>query len=124
VRLRLLYNKFMEDKYIKARELRYNSTTQEQKLWNLLRNKQFNGIKFVRQYPIGDYIVDFACRKLKLIIELDGGQHNEPQNIAYDNKRSEYLTSRGYRIIRFWNNEIDENIEGVYLKLSDIIRDL
>jgi len=114
----------MEDKYIKARELRYNSTTQEQKLWNLLRNKQFNGIKFVRQYPIGDYIVDFACRKLKLIIELDGGQHNEPQNIAYDNKRSEYLTSRGYRIIRFWNNEIDENIEGVYLKLSDIIRDL
>ncbi len=124
MRLRLLYNKFMEDKYIKARELRYNSTTQEQKLWNLLRNKQFNGIKFVRQYPIGDYIVDFACRKLKLIIELDGGQHNEPQNIAYDNKRSEYLTSRGYRIIRFWNNEIDENIEGVYLKLSDIIRDL
>ena len=98
----------------KARKLRQNLTEQEAAMWHLLRNRGVNGFKFRRQYPIGNYVVDFVCRELKLIIELDGGQHNEPENIEYDKKRTQYLNEKGYRVIRFWNNDIDENLEGVY----------
>ena len=98
----------------KARKLRQNLTEQEAVMWHLLRNRGVNGYKFRRQYPIGNYVVDFVCRELKLIIELDGGQHNEPTNIEYDQKRTQYLNEKGYRVIRFWNNDIDENLEGVY----------
>lgn len=111
----------MDKKYVLARELRQYMTPQEYKLWALLRNKKFNGVKFVRQYPIGPYIVDFACRKKSIVIELDGGQHNEIQNKINDDKRTEYLISKGYKVLRFWNSEIDNNIEGVYLKLAALI---
>ena len=67
---------------------------------------------------MGDYIVDFICKEAKIIIEIDGGQHNEPENIEYDKTRTEYLNNLGYKVIRFWNNEIYENIEGVLLKLE------
>ena len=97
-----------------ARELRKNQTPQEKKMWNMLRNHQFYGYEFRRQYPIGEYIVDFICREKKIIIELDGGQHNESSNIINDNKRTEFLNSLGYRVIRFWNNDIDKNLEGVF----------
>lgn len=103
-----------------ARYLRKNMTDQERKLWQLLRNRQFHGYRFLRQFIIDDYIVDFVCCEKKLIIEIDGGQHNEMQNIRYDKKRTEYLESKGYKIIRFWNNEIDNNIDGVYQKLEEI----
>ena len=103
----------MDIKYETARKLRHNMTPQERKLWNLLRNRSFKGLKFVRQYPIGNYIVDFACRLEKIVIEIDGGQHNEIANIIYDNKRTNFLEEQGYKVIRFWNNEIDNNIEGV-----------
>ena len=92
-------------------------TLQERKLWNVIKNRQFFGYRFRRQFPIGKYIVDFVCREKKIIIEIDGGHHNEKQNIKYDNKRTEYLISEGYQVIRFWNNEIDNNIYGVYKKL-------
>lgn len=108
----------MDKKYYIARKLRKNNTEQEYKLWMLLRNRQFYGYKFVRQYPIGEYVVDFACRKLRLVIELDGGQHNEQEIIEYDNKRTEFIQSKGYEIIRFWNNEVNNNIDGVYQKLQ------
>ena len=111
----------MDKKYITARVLRKNMTPLECKLWNLLKNRQLNGIKFVRQYPIGPYIVDFASRREHIVIELDGGQHNNPENISYDNIRTEYLISQGYKVIRFWNNEIDNNIDGVYLKLLELL---
>ena len=97
-----------------ARDLRKNQTPQEKKLWNLLRNHQFYGYEFRRQYPIGDYIVDFICREKKIIIELDGGQHNEIENIDKDKQRTEFLANKGYKVLRFWNNEIDNNIEGVF----------
>ena len=113
----------MEEKYNRARNLRKNSTTQEQKLWELIRNRKLNGLKFVRQYPIGNYIVDFACRQKKIIIELDGGQHNEDANIVYDTERTKYLENSGYKVIRFWNNEIDNNIEGVYERLLEFVSD-
>lgn len=118
----MCYNQFMDKKYFIARKLRKNTTLQEYKIWCLLKNRQLNGLKFVRQYPIGSYIVDFACRKEKLIIEIDGGQHNFDENIVFDNKRTEFLINNGYKIIRFWNNEIDENIEGVYLRLQEFIQ--
>ena len=109
----------MDKEHIIAKKLRNNATSQEQKLWELLRKKNFNGLKFTRQYPIGKYIVDFACRRRKIIIEIDGGQHNENENIQYDNERTKYLENLGYKIIRFWNNEIDSNLDGVYEKLLE-----
>ena len=108
----------MENKIILARNLRKNSTIQERRLWNLLKNRQFHNLKFKRQQPSGNYIVDFICKEAKIIIEIDGGQHNEPENIEYDKTRTEYLNTLGYKVIRFWNNEIYENIEGVVLRLK------
>lgn len=107
-----------------ARKLRKNQTPQEQKLWNTLRNHQINNLEFRRQHPIGDYIVDFICKPKKLIIELDGGQHNIPENIDYDNKRTEFLKSKGYYVLRFWNNDVDYNIEGVMMELERILSKL
>ena len=95
-------------------------TEQERKIWNIIKNRQFLGYRFRRQFPIGNYIVDFVCREKKIIIEIDGGQHNEATNINYDNKRTEYLKKEGYTVIRFWNNEIDNNLSGVYEKLTEI----
>jgi len=96
-----------------AKTLRKNMTVQEKTLWNILRNNKFYGLKFRRQVPIGNYIVDFVCEIHNMIIELDGGQHNEPDNIEYDKQRTEFLENKGYKVLRFWNNEIDNNIDGV-----------
>lgn len=111
----------MENKYLIARKLRKNSTKEECILWNILRNRQFMNLKFKRQFPIGKYIVDFMCEEKKIVIEIDGGQHNEPFNIEYDKERTEFIESKGYKVIRFWNNEISDNLEGVYLKLKENI---
>ena len=88
-------------------------TVQEKTLWNILRNNKFYGLKFRRQVPIGNYIVDFVCEIHNMIIELDGRQHNEPDNIEYDKQRTEFLENKGYKVLRFWNNEIDNNIDGL-----------
>ena len=109
----------MKEQIEKSRELRKNMTSQERKLWSIIKNRQFFGYRFRRQFPIGQYIVDFICREKKIIIEIDGGQHNEIKNIQYDNKRTEYLISEGYKVIRFWNNDVDKNIGGVYEKLKE-----
>ena len=101
----------------KARNLRKNMTPQERKIWSFLRKRSVNNMKFRRQYPIGSYIVDFICHEKMLIIEVDGGQHNENENIEYDKKRTSFLESKGFKVIRFWNNEIDNNIEGVYQEI-------
>lgn len=93
----------------RARTLRKNPTDVENKLWSYLRHRQIEGHKFRRQQPIGKYIVDFACMEEKLIIELDGGQHNE--RIDYDAERTVWLKSEGYQVIRFWNDEALKNIE-------------
>ena len=104
----------------KARDLRKNMTPQERKMWNILRNHQFYGFEIRRQYPISDYIVDFICRSKKIIIEIDGGQHNEDDNKNYDLERTKFLESLGYKVIRFWNNDIDSNIEGVYKEMQKL----
>ncbi len=103
-----------------ARNLRNNMTEQERKLWNIIRNRNFYGYRFLRQYVIGQYIVDFICREKKVVIEIDGGQHNESENIEYDKQRTKYLENKGYKVIRFWNNDIDSNIEGVYQHLQNV----
>lgn len=92
-------------------------TPQEVKLWNILRNNQILNLKFRRQVPIGIYVADFVCESKNLIIEIDGGQHNTPESIEYDQNRTIFLQQKGYKIIRFWNNEIDENIEGVVVSI-------
>lgn len=113
----------MKKQNILARVLRKNQTPQEQKMWKILRNFQVQNLKFRRQYPIGNYIVDFVCKEIKLIIEIDGGQHNIEEIRTKDLNRTTYLNSKGYRVLRFWNNEIDANIEGVYRTIVDFIND-
>jgi len=96
----------------KARALRQNQTDAELALWQLVRGKRVKGLKFRRQHPIPPFIVDFVCTEKKLIIELDGGQHAEA--IDYDKKRTTFLESKSYTVIRCWNNEVLTNIDGVY----------
>jgi len=99
-----------------ARKLRNNATDTERLLWRHLRNSQLEGIKFRRQQPIEAYIVDFISFDKKIIIELDGGQHSE--NVDYDEQRDACLSANGFVVLRFWNNDVIENIEGV----MDVIR--
>jgi very-short-patch-repair endonuclease len=94
-----------------AKSLRTNQTDAENKLWYHLRAHRFFGLKFKRQKPIGSYIVDFVCLEQKLIIELDGGQHAE--QLEYDMVRTTFLKAEGYRVLRFWNNQILEEMESV-----------
>jgi very-short-patch-repair endonuclease len=101
-----------------ARRLRRDSTDVERKLWSRLRSRQMEGVKFVRQEPIGNHIADFCARSLKLVIELDGGQHGTDDGIAADTARTEMIEAFGYRIIRFWNHEIVENFDGVLEAIS------
>jgi very-short-patch-repair endonuclease len=94
----------------RARSLRQNSTDAEARLWSVLRARQLGGNKFVRQFPIGPFVVDFVCRETALIIEVDGGQHAEN---ARDERRTAYLSSEGYSVLRFWNYEVLGNLHGV-----------
>ena len=89
-----------------SRELRSNMTDAEQKLWYWLRRKQINGWQFYRQKTIGSYIVDFYCPAARLVVELDGSQHFEPQHQAADQKRDAYLVSLGLRVLRFDNRQV------------------
>jgi len=94
-----------------AKSLRKRPTDAEKRLWRHLKSKQINGLKFRRQEPIGTYIVDFVCFEKRLIIELDGGQHASQQ--AQDQERESWFMSQGFITLRFWNNEVLANIEGV-----------
>jgi very-short-patch-repair endonuclease len=94
-----------------ARELRNSSTDTERLLWRYLRNSQFEGVKFRRQQPIEAYIVDFVSFDKRVVIELDGGGHAE--NKEYDEKRDASLRANGFIVLRFWNNDVIENISGV-----------
>lgn len=101
-----------------ARFLRKSSTDAEQLLWYHLRNRRFLGIKFKRQQPLDCYIVDFISFERKLIIEIDGGQHNEKKKLLKDQTRSNELERKGYKVIRFWNNEVLQNLSGVLETLT------
>jgi very-short-patch-repair endonuclease len=104
------------DKTIRiARQLRVNQTDAETVLWNRIRNRQIDGRKFARQVPISGYICDFVCRELNLIVEVDGWQHNES---VTDVARDRCLTEQGYTVLRFWNNDVLGNIDGVLTVLQ------
>ena len=105
-------------KTTRSRELRSNQTDAEKKLWWHLRNRQIAGCKFVRQEPIGSYICDFVCREQRLVIEVDGGQHADS---AKDKVRDAWLISHNYRVMRFWNNDVLSNIDGVLTVINDAV---
>lgn len=103
----------------RAIELRKELTSAERKLWAYLRGDKL-GVNFRRQHAIGNYIPDFCSPKAKLIIELDGGQHLERK--AYDEERTKYLEAQGYKVIRFWNNEVMNDIEAVILAIMNELK--
>ena len=102
------------------KKLRNSATPQEIIIWSRLRRNQLK-YKFRRQYSIGKYIVDFYCSEKKLIIELDGWQHREEKQERYDKQRTEFIESLGFKIIIFWNNDVNNNLEGVILKIEEYL---
>lgn len=104
----------------RARILRKNSTDAEIRMWYFLRDRRLDGFKFKRQFIIEPYIVDFICREKKLIIELDGTHHLE--QVEYDNDRTDYLANLGYRVLRFWNNQVLTETESVLECILEFLR--
>ena len=116
--MRTIHN--LEDSKQKRKHLRNHLTPQEIILWSRLKGSQF-GCKFRRQHGIGTYIVDFCCSERKLVVELDGYQHGEKTTERYDEVRTLYLQRLGYRVLRFWNDEINVNLEGVLQKITEAL---
>jgi very-short-patch-repair endonuclease len=110
----------MDQIRLQARVLRRNPTEAEKLLWNHLRYWQIDGYKFRRQQPLGKYIVDIICFEKKLILELDGGQHAE--QVKYDSERDVWLREQGFSVLRFWNNDVLQNINGVNESIMSHLR--
>ena len=110
----------MDQSRARARQLRKNPTDAERLLWQKLRFWQVDGRKFRRQQPLGGYIVDFVCLERRLIVELDGGQHADRN--AYDKKRDDWLRNQGFVILRFWNHDVLNNIDGVVEQILDTLK--
>jgi very-short-patch-repair endonuclease len=106
---------FRERPTARAQELRRSLTDAERRLWRHLSRRQLGGWKFSRQMPVGPFVCDFLCREAKLVVEVDGGQHDLQQ--ARDAARSRFLKGEGYRVIRFWNHDVLGNVEGVLLTI-------
>lgn len=104
-----------------VKELRKNQTNAEAILWTRLRGSQMNGVKFRRQQPIKNYIVDFVTFENRLIIELDGSQHDEVLMKEKDAQRMAFLESQGFRVIRFWDSDVLTNIDGVLEKIVEAL---
>lgn len=110
--------------FLKAQALRKNETEAEKILWERLRNNQLKGYKFRRQHPFGLFIADFYCHQLKLIIEIDGEYHNLPEQIEKDLERTQILESNGLQLIRFTNEEVQENLENMIAKITSKINEI
>jgi very-short-patch-repair endonuclease len=106
-----------------ARRLRKTITRQEVKLWVHLRSWRKRGFHFRRQSPREGYIVDFVCMRHRLVVEVDGGQHSFDAHAAKDVRRDRNLEGSGFRVLRFWNNEIDRNLDGVLTTIDDALRE-
>jgi very-short-patch-repair endonuclease len=100
-----------------ARLLRAHQANAENLLWMLMRGRQLGNFKFRRQHPLGQYILDFYCKEAALVVELDGGQHNEEASVSHDEQRTAVLREAGIHTIRFWNNEVFTNTEAVLEKI-------
>ena len=105
----------------RARSLRSGMTDAEHQLWRVIRDKQVYANRFRRQHPIGPYIADFACIEQKLVIELDGGQHQDQR--VQDIHRTAYMQAQGWHVLRFWNNEIVNNLDGVLSAIAEHLTD-
>jgi very-short-patch-repair endonuclease len=106
----------------RARVLRSTASSAEDRMWTELRGRRLDGLKFMRQCPIGPFFVDFLCRELKIIVEVDGGTHSMPREMARDGIRAVYLEKQGYRIFRVHNAEVYEDIDGVLDTLLTFVR--
>jgi len=104
-----------------ARDLRRGQTDAERALWARLQNRQLCGAKFRRQEPLGPYIVDFVCFDKRVVVEVDGGQHDEEADRRKDAVRTAWLEGEGYRVLRFWNNEVLGNMEGVLTVIMEAV---
>ena len=104
-----------------AKRLRANTTAPEERLWRVLRRVPMLGTHFRRQVPIRPYVADIACLAKRVVIEVDGSQHGWRQNIKRDAERTAWPESEGYRVVRFWNNEVVENIDGVVQTIYDAV---
>lgn len=107
-----------------ARQLRRESTKAERLLWFHLRDRKCLGFKFRRQQPIGPYIADFVCFNLRLVVELDGYQHDLPKNIEYDKRRTRWLEVNGYTVVRFWNTQLYVDLPKVVAQIEERVRAL
>ena len=101
-----------------ARALRRNPSDVERIMWRLVRDRRFEGTKFRRQVPIGPFVADFASIEHRVVVELDGGQHADS---AYDRRRDDFMRDAGWRVLRFWNNDVMKNREGVLLMLQQAV---
>ena len=106
----------------RARQMRREPPDSERKFWSLVRGRRFAGFKFRRQVWIGTFIVDFVCEQPKLIVEIDGGQHS--MHLSYDAARTRYFQTRGYRVIRYWNNDVLARTEAVAENLRHVLREI
>lgn len=105
----------------RSRQLRSNMTDAERKLWQMMRMRQLKGFRFRRQFPIGAYIADFVCLEARLVVEVDGGQHNTEQ-LEYDSVRDRWLQSQNFGVLRFWNNDVLNNIDGVVERILEALK--
>jgi very-short-patch-repair endonuclease len=108
-----------QDKRFKSlrKKLRNDATDAEKKLWQALRKNQILGYKFTRQYGVGEYVVDFYCSVIRLAVELDGSQHMEKKKLEYDEKRTKFLNAQKIKVIRFYDNEVFNNLSGFIEKI-------
>lgn len=104
----------------RARALRNNATDAERVLWQAISARKVSGIRFNRQVPVGPFICDFVARSLGLVIEVDGGQHED----AVDAERTRYIEAQGFRVIRFWNNDVLGNLDGVIEDIMRVVADM
>jgi len=112
-----LYND--QNSKTRRRSLRRDQTDAERKLWQILRHRQTGGLKFFRQYSVGNYILDFYCPAARLAVEIDGGQHLDSE---HDIKRTNDLRQENIIVLRFWNNDVLTNLAGVYERIEEIIK--
>jgi very-short-patch-repair endonuclease len=108
----------------RARSLRKNQTPAEQLLWSKLRSHGVSGFKFRRQHPVDVYILDFYCHEVCLAVEIDGGHHAEEENRRMDHRRTAFLNKKGIRVIRFWNNDVLDNLDDVITEIDATLQEI
>ncbi len=108
----------------RARYLRRNQTDAERRLWVHLREMKHDGFHFRRQCPVGPYVADFLCYSARIVVEVDGGQHGTEPGLAHDEKRDAWFEANGYRVLRYWNDDVRKNVEGVVETILSVLNEM